>query len=76
MKQNNESMGRPAAAPKHSGAPHGYSLLAGLLVVISGMVLTGCGAAPPITQQVDIPVYVSCVKAAPACPTTSSGGCH
>lgn len=30
--------------------------------------LAGCGAAPPITQQVDVPVYVPCVKAAPARP--------
>jgi hypothetical protein len=26
--------------------------------------LAGCGAAPPITQQVDIPVFTSCVKEA------------
>ena len=30
--------------------------------------LAGCGAAPPITQQVDVPVYVPCVKAVPARP--------
>jgi len=30
--------------------------------------LTGCGFALPITQQVDVPVYVPCVKATPARP--------
>jgi len=37
---------------------------------IAGMLalFTGCSAAPPITQQVDVPIYVPCVKAAPARP--------
>ena len=35
--------------------------------------LAGCGTAPPITQQVDVPVYVPCVKAAPTRPEFEFG---
>ena len=67
MRANNASMARPAAAPKHPGAPHGCSLLGGLLAVISSMLVVGC-AAPPIMQQVDVPVFTSCVKEVPLAP--------
>ena len=62
MSRNNASIGRPAATPEHPGAPHGYSLFPSLLLLIASMVVAGCGAAPPITQQVDIPIFTPCVK--------------
>jgi hypothetical protein len=39
-----------------------------IISALAAALLSGCGAAPPITQQVDVPVYTPCVKAAPARP--------
>jgi hypothetical protein len=48
--------------------PHGYSLLAGAQVILFALLLTAC-AAPPVVQEVKVPVYRSCVTAVPARPT-------
>lgn len=55
---------RPPRAPEKCVNPHGYSFLAGLLAAL----LAGCAGAPPATVEVKVPVYVSCVTAAPARP--------
>jgi len=35
-----------------------------IISVAAMALMAGCGAAPPITQQVDIPVFTPCVKEA------------
>ncbi|NHZ35349.1 hypothetical protein [Massilia rubra] len=43
--------------------------MAGLLLVIAIVLTSGCASAPPRVQEVKVPVYRSCVTAAPARPT-------
>ena len=54
---------------------HHLQLFASPAVLLSScMLLASCASAPqPITQQVDVPVYVPCVKAAPARPEFEFG---
>ena len=40
----------------------------------SALLLSGCAGAPPITQEVKVPVYTSCVKAVPAKPELFTRG--
>ena len=40
-----------------------------LLVLLILVLLTACASAPPVVQEVKIPVYRPCVTAAPARPT-------
>jgi hypothetical protein len=39
-----------------------------IIPALAAALLSGCGSAPPITQQVDVPVYTPCVKATPTRP--------
>ena len=38
------------------------------------LLLTGCAAKAPITQEVKVPVYASCIKAVPAKPDLFTRG--
>lgn len=60
---------RPAGVGENAQNPHGYSFLAGLLLVIFALLTPGCAGSPPVVQEVKVPVYRSCVTAAPARPT-------
>lgn len=57
--------------PISAANPHGYSLWGGAARVAFGaalLLLTAC-AAPPVVQEVKVPVYRPCVTAVPARPT-------
>ena len=41
----------------------------GLLLVVFVLLVSGCGAAPPVVQEVKVPVYRPCVTANPPQPT-------
>jgi starvation-inducible outer membrane lipoprotein len=43
-------------------------------IILLALLLAGCAAAPaPVTQEVKLPVYVSCVTAVPARPDYEFG---
>ena len=44
-----------------------------IILALVVALLAGCGAAPPITQQVDIPVFTPCVKEVPLKPDFEFG---
>lgn len=65
----NASIRWRAIGAKSAAKPHVRSLCSGALTSILGaLALAGCTTAPPITQLVDVPVYVPCVADAPARP--------
>jgi len=41
--------------------------------ILVAVVVAGCCAAPPVTQQVDIPVFTPCVKEVPVRPNYEFG---
>jgi hypothetical protein len=55
---------------KHQTAPQ---IIPRIISAVVLALLAGCGATPPVTQQIDIPVFTPCVKQVPVRPDYEFG---